>query len=90
MCPLIPHRLSSSPDWRPAASLFVPASSAQGKRAPAISDKSIMRPACPSPRLVDLDAYDPPAATPLSAFPGDLVQNSFHDFYWPRIYRTTP
>jgi hypothetical protein len=38
---LIPHRLSSSPDWRPA-SLFVPAYQCLGKRAPAFSDNRLV------------------------------------------------
>ncbi len=48
---LIPHRLSSSPDWRPAASLFVPAFQCQclGKRASAFSVEFNYGP-CISPR----------------------------------------
>jgi hypothetical protein len=38
---LIPHRISSSPDWRPA-SLFVPVFQCLGKRASAFSDMHLL------------------------------------------------
>lgn len=62
---LIPHRLSSSPDWRPVASLFVPALGRGHRHSPI---KSILGLACPSPRLVDLDANKPVCDVPSSIF----------------------